>query len=90
VLLLIIERFKEGDPKPIGERFERRGRMLPAGVTYHASWIDPASARCFQIMEAVDRESLNPWIAAWADLVDFEVIPIVSSADYWAKIGMTS
>ena len=44
MLFMVIEHFKDGDPKPILERFVRDGRMLPEGVVYHASWIDPASA----------------------------------------------
>jgi len=59
--------------------------MLPEGVTYQASWIDAAGNRCFQLMEAPSRESLAPWIACGADLVDFVVIPVLTSADFWAK-----
>jgi hypothetical protein len=40
MLFLVIERFKDADPKPISERFERSGRTLSDGLTYHASWVD--------------------------------------------------
>jgi hypothetical protein len=53
---MVIERFKDGDFKAIGDRFRRSGRMLPEGVVYLASWIDSPNSRCFQIMEASDRE----------------------------------
>jgi hypothetical protein len=86
MLFMVIERFRQGDPRPIGERFKRSGRMLPEGVAYHASWIDAASMRCFQVMEAPDRQSLDAWIARWNDLVDFEIVPVLTSADFWAKI----
>jgi hypothetical protein len=56
MLFMVIEHFKDGNPNPIGERFRHSGRMLPQGVLYHASWIDPAAARCFQVMEALDPE----------------------------------
>ena len=85
MLFMVIERFKNGDPKPIGERFTREGRMLPEGVTYHASWVDPAGARCFQVMEAPHAELLNIWIGRWDDLVDFEIVPVLTSSDYWAQ-----
>ena len=85
VLFIVIERFKAGDARAVGERFGRSGRMLPDGVIYHASWIEPSGTRCFQIMEAPDREALNPWISRWADLVDFEVIVVLSSVDFWAQ-----
>lgn len=45
--------------------------MLPEGVIYVASWINTKDARCFQVMEAPDREALEPWIAAWDDQVGF-------------------
>jgi len=87
MLFMVIEHFKNRDPKPIGERFKREGRMMPAGVTYHASWIDPAAARCFQVMEADNVEKLRQWAANWADLADFEIVPVLTSRDYWAAQG---
>ena len=86
MLIMVIERFKDGDAKAIGERFRGDGRRLPEGVIYHASWVDPAGARCFQLMEAPKTESLAPWINHWNDLVDFEVVPVLTSADFWSKI----
>jgi hypothetical protein len=86
MLFVVIERFKGGDPKPIGERSRRSGRMLPAGVVYQASWVDPSNARCFQIMEAPSLESLNEWVQRWDDLVDFEIVPVLGSAEYWATM----
>src|SRR5271156_4182910 len=86
MLLMVIERFKNGDAGPIGERFRRDGRMLPEGVVYHASWIDPAGARCSQLMEAPDAESLAAWTSRWDDLVEFEVVSVLPSADFWSKI----
>ena len=85
MLFMVIERFKDGDARPIGERFKLSGRMLPEGVTYHASWVDAGGTRCFQIMEAPDAESLNAWIACWQDLIDFEIVPVLTSTDFWAK-----
>ena len=84
MFFMVIEAFKNGDPKSVGDRFRRSGRMMPEVVIYHASWIDAPNSRCFQIMEAPDRESLNPWIAAWKDVVEFEVIPVQTSAEFWA------
>ena len=85
MLFMVIERFKNNDPRPVGERFRQQGRTLPEGVVYQTSWIDPANARCYQVLEAPDREALEPWIGYWADLVEFEVVPVVTSADYWAR-----
>jgi len=82
---MVIEYFKNGDPKPIRQRFVRDGRMMPDNVVYHASWVDPKGARCFQVMEAADAEKLNAWMSCWDDLIDFEVVPILSSQDYWSQ-----
>jgi hypothetical protein len=82
---MVIERFKDGDPARVGERFAQRGRMLPEGVSYEVSWLDEAGTRCFQVMGAPDRATLDLWIARWSDLVDFEVVPVLTSAEFWAR-----
>jgi hypothetical protein len=78
--------FKDRDPKPIGERFRKQGRMLPEGVTYQASWMDSKGVLCFQLIEATGPEQLTPWIRRWEDLIDFEVVPVTTSAEFWSKI----
>jgi hypothetical protein len=85
MLNLVIETFRNADPVPIGERFKSRGRMLPEGLTYQSSWIDAKNARCYQLMEALDPALLAAWTRNWDDLVDFEIIPVQASADYWAQ-----
>ncbi|HEY6293174.1 MAG TPA: DUF3303 family protein [Terriglobia bacterium] len=85
MLFMVIQRFHHGDRTAIRERFRRQGRMLPEGVNYHASWVDTEGTRCFQVMEALSPESLNAWIKRWDDLIDFEIIPVLSSDDFWAK-----
>jgi hypothetical protein len=88
MLFMVIERFKQGDPRPIRERFARQGRMLPDGVIYHASWVDTPGTRCFQVMEARQAESLAPWMERWSDLIDFEVVPVLTSADFWPTVRL--
>jgi hypothetical protein len=87
MLFMVVERFRDGDPKPVGERFRRLGRLLPTGVTYQASWVDAAGSRCFQVMEAASAELLADWIKQWDDLVDFEVVAVQSSAEFWARMA---
>ena len=82
MLFMVIERFK--DASLVGERFKRQGRMLPEGVQYHASWMEGDGTRCFQIMEAADRELLMTWVYRWDDLVDFEIVPVLKAQDYWS------
>jgi len=83
MLFMVIERFKDADE--IGRRFRQHGRMLPEGVIYHASWNQPDGERCFQLMEAAEAGHLAPWIERWQDVMGFEVVPVLSSADFWAK-----
>jgi hypothetical protein len=85
MLFMVIEYFRNGDPKPVGERFERMGRMLPEGVVYHASWVEPSGARCFQMMEAEDVAKLQIWASHWDDLADFEIVPVLTSQQFWEK-----
>jgi Protein of unknown function (DUF3303) len=85
MLFMVIETFKHGDPGPVGERFRRLGRMTPENVTYQASWVEVGGGRCFQLMEAPHPESLTPWVRRWEDLVDFEIVPILTSSDFWSK-----
>jgi Protein of unknown function (DUF3303) len=82
---MVIERFKQGDPKLVGERFRRQGRMLPEGVTYHASWMDLKGTRGGQLMEASAAELLATWANSWSDLVEFEVVPVATSREYWSR-----
>jgi hypothetical protein len=58
--------------------------MLPPGVAYHASWVDSEGARCFQVMESPTPELLHTWVSRWDDLMDFEIIPVQPSGDFWA------
>jgi len=85
MLFMVIESFKQGNPGPVGERFKRNGRMLPDGVLYHASWVDSTGTRCFQLMEAPHAQLLDTWMRRWDDLIEFEVIPVLTSSDFWAK-----
>ena len=87
MLFMIVERFKNADPLPIYRRFRERGRMAPEGLRYVSSWVDEKFERCFQIMEATDPGLLDQWIANWRDIVDFEVYPVITSADAAARIA---
>jgi hypothetical protein len=82
---MVIENFKDGEARAIGERFKRSGRMLPEGLIYHASWMDSTGVRCFQVMETADPELLQTWVSRWNDLIDFEIVSVETSAEFWAQ-----
>jgi len=88
MLFMVIENFRNGDAVAVGKRFKQSGRMLSEGAAYQASWIDSRGTRCFQIMEARDSELLKTWTSRWDDLTDFEIVPVESSADFWAKVPL--
>ena len=80
MLYMVIEHFK-GDPVPVYRRFRERGRLAPDGLRYINSWVTADLQRCYQVMECDDRRLLQEWIDQWKDLVDFEVVPVVTSAE---------
>ena len=86
MLFVIIEHFKNGDPIPVYRRFRDEGRLAPDGVRYVASWVTTDFARCYQVMEADERALIDQWLTRWEDLVDFEVIPVVTSAEAAAAV----
>lgn len=87
MLYMLIERFKNGDPVPVYRRFRDQGRRLPDGLTYVSSWVTLDMTTCFQMMECEDRRLLDEWIALGSELVDFEVIPVMTSAEAAQRIA---
>jgi hypothetical protein len=82
---MVIETFVAG-PGAVYGRAREHGRLLPEGVAYLDSWIDATRLdRCFQLMETDDPQLLDDWIARWSDLVAFEVVPVITSAEAAAR-----
>ena len=78
---MIIERFRAGDPVPVYRRFRERGRLAPDGLRYVASWVTADLRQCFQVMECEDPRLLEEWTSRWSDLVEFEILPVVTSTE---------
>jgi Protein of unknown function (DUF3303) len=84
---MVIESYKLG-PGPVYERFAARGRMMPPGLVFIDSWIDAHTVnRCFQLMETDDPSLFDAWTSAWSDIVDFEIVPVITSAEAAARRG---
>jgi hypothetical protein len=81
---MVIETFTQG-ARPVYERARDRGRMLPEGLRYVESWVEDGLGRCFQLMETDDPALFDAWTAAWADLAEFEIVPVLASADAAAR-----
>jgi hypothetical protein len=86
-LYMVIERFKDGDAVRVYRRFRDRGRLAPEGLAYVSSWVDTKLERCYQLMETDDPRLLDEWIAQWSDIVDFEVFPVITSAQAAERIA---
>jgi hypothetical protein len=87
MLYMVIETFHRGDAAPVYRRFRDRGRLMPDGIEYRGSWVTDDLRRCYQVMECDERALLDQWIANWSDLTDFEVIPVVTSAEAAAAVA---
>jgi Protein of unknown function (DUF3303) len=81
MLFMVIERFKNRDAKAVYRRFRDQGRRMPDDLRYVNSWIEANFDRCFQLMECEDARLLQQWVAAWSELIEFEIVPVVPSAE---------
>jgi len=81
MLYMVIERFKEGAAPKIYGRFREKGRMMPEGLEYISSWIDHNLKTCWQVMATDDFVLLERWIDNWKDLMEFEIVPVRTSAE---------
>ena len=81
MLFMVIERFRDGKAQEIYQRYQEKGRMMPEGLRYVDSWVEANFNRCFQLMDCDDLRLFQQWILQWQDLVEFEIIPVVSSSE---------
>jgi hypothetical protein len=83
---VVIETYTKG-PGPVYPRADARGRMLPPGLAYLKSWVDERTLdRCFQLMETEEPTLFDEWTANWNDLVEFEIVPVISSTEAAARV----
>ncbi len=78
---MVVERFKEGAVAEVYRRFAIKGRMTPPGLDYLESWVSEDLSVCFQLMETSDLGLFALWTREWEDLVEFEIVPLISSSD---------
>jgi hypothetical protein len=84
---MVVEHFRNGDAAPVYRRFREKGRIMPEGLEYVSSWIDQSLERCYQVMQTGDRRLLDQWMANWDDIMDFEVHPVITSAEAVERIA---
>ena len=78
---MIVERFKPDTAKILYRRLHEFGRMMPEGLAYIDSWISTDLTLCFQLMECDDANPFDEWTTRWDDLMEFEIIPVLSSEE---------
>ena len=76
---MVVEHFK--DAPAIYRRLREKGRMMPEELEYVSSWIDDDLRICWQLMRAEDESLFRVWTDNWKDLMDFEVVPVRTSAE---------
>ena len=82
MLFMVIERFRDNDMVPVYRRVRDSGRMLPEGLKYIDSWVEPNFSRCFQLMECDDLRPLQQWALQWRGSgTTFEFVPVVTSKE---------
>ena len=81
MLYMIVERFKEGAAPEIYRRLRDDGRMMPEALEYVSSWIDLEFKTCYQLMRTDDETLFSQWTDKWNDLIEFEIVPVRTSAE---------
>ena len=81
MLYMVVETYKDGAAPEIYRRAGEQGRLMPEGLRYVSSWVDLELKRCFQLLETEDASLFEVWTEAWSDLVEFEVVPVQTSAE---------
>lgn len=76
---MVVEHFK--DAPAIYQRLREKGRLMPEGLEYVSSWIDADMKICWQLMRAEDDSLFKIWTDNWKDLMDFEIVPVRTSAE---------
>jgi hypothetical protein len=86
---MVIETYRNQDAKTIYGRFRDKGRMLPEGLTFAASWVTADLDRCFVIVECDSVAILQRWVVEWSDLAAFEILPVVAGSETAAALADT-
>jgi len=81
MLYMVVERFKEGKAPEIYRRARDKGRMIPDGLEYVSSWVDLEFKTCYQLMRTENASVFEAWMNAWKGLIEFEIVPVRTSAE---------
>jgi hypothetical protein len=62
-------------------RFLETGAPPPDGVKMEGRWHSVSAARGWLVASTQDAKALFRWITSWADVIEFEVEPVLSDQE---------
>ena len=89
MLFMVIEKFRNQNGKAVYRKLRDAGRGLPDGLKFVASYVSADLGRCFQLMETDDPSLFDVWLDNWRDLGEFEVYPVIDSAEAARRVDVT-
>jgi hypothetical protein len=79
---MVVCGFRNHDARAVYTRMLDEGRLIPSeDMKFVQSWATADLSRTFQVFECNDVTLLQRWVAAWADLCTFEILPVVTGLD---------
>jgi len=70
-----------GHHKAAAGVFLKSGAPMPDGLTLIGRWHGPGSACGWAVVEGEDPKALAQHIAEWADLIEFQITPVLEDED---------
>ncbi|HLE69734.1 MAG TPA: DUF3303 family protein [Vicinamibacteria bacterium] len=68
------------------KRFLETGGAPPDGVTMLRRWHALGGSEAFVLAETDDPKGIYRWISLWADLIEFDVVPVLNDQDAAANL----
>ena len=81
VKYMISWKIAPGHHKPAAEAFLKGGAPMPKGLSLIGRWHAPGSAYGWAVVEGRDPTALAQHIAEWANLLEFQITPVIQDAD---------
>ena len=63
------------------KRFAETQGPPPGGIILHGRWHAAGGHKGFTLAETDDAKALYAWVVGWADLLSFEVTPVLDDAE---------
>ncbi|MFA8433778.1 MAG: DUF3303 domain-containing protein [Marinifilaceae bacterium] len=87
MLFMVIYSFRPENREAATQRFMKTGGPPPEGVEMMGRWHAASMNQGFTLAEANDAESVAKWCHLWADLLTFEVIPVLEDEQITRVLG---